>query len=225
MYPYSHGWCQGHPPAWWHIRCRCCVTLLSAIPSPLPSVTHRVTIAISRLQQSPGHGHRLSVRHYSALTTSQEALFYDFCVSCGDSEWRNISIPMWATEQTGNCTLLEEKTEDQKTQSCLTDISLKKWFMAWCSVFVVQSTNSSQCMLNIRLRTIRDNLNHQTYRLWCVVCYSDNKDFLFKVPWWSIFEFDFALYLRVTRTCTHTQMGVAFLKVISDVGVTFLSAS
>ena len=173
----------------------------------------------------PRAPHRLSVRHYSALTTSQEALFYDFCVSCGDSEWRKISIPMWATEQTGNCTLLEEKTEDQKTQSCLTDISLKKWFMAWCSVFVVQSTNSSQCMLNIRLRTIRDNLNHQTYRLWCVVCYSDNKDFLFKVPWWSIFEFDFALYLRVTRTCTHTQMGVAFLKVISDVGVTFLSAS
>ena len=58
-----------------------------------------------------------------------------------------------------------------------------------------------------------------------VVCYSDNKDFLFKVPWGSIFEFDFALYLRVTRTCTRTQMGVAFLKVISDDGVTFLSAS
>ena len=23
MYPYSHGRCQGHPPAWWHIRCHC----------------------------------------------------------------------------------------------------------------------------------------------------------------------------------------------------------
>ena len=108
MYPYSHGWCQGHPPAWWHIRCRCSVTLLSAIPSLLPSVTHRFTIAISRLQQSLGHGYRLSLRHYSALTTSQEALFYHVCVSCGDAEWRNISIPMWVTELTGNCALLED---------------------------------------------------------------------------------------------------------------------
>ena len=179
MYPYSHGWCQGHPPAWWHIRCRCSVTLLSAIPSLPPSVTHRVTIAIPRLQQSLGHGHRLSVRHYSALTTSEEALFYHVCVSCGDAEWRNISIPMWVTEQTGNCALLE----NQKTRR----LSLIRLIFPWRS----------------------DSRLDAVFSLF-VVCYSDNKDFLFKVPWGSIFEFDFALYLRVTRTCTRTQMGVAF---------------
>ena len=51
---------------------------------------------------------------------------------------------------------------------------------------------SVQCMLNIRLRTIRerDHLNQtQTFRLWCVVCYSDNKDFLFKVLCFSLVKY------------------------------------
>ena len=120
--------------------------------------------------------------------------------------WRNISILLWVTEQTGKCALLEDGRRKTKWLSLVrlifpwrSDIRLDAVF----SLFSQLIPMSVQCMLNIRLRTIRerDHLNQtptfidsDVLSVIQIIKISFSK--FFASPWWSIFYFDFALYLR-----------------------------